>query len=254
MSSLICKFFTQEMTNELPPVHTLKHKQITNLQSIGVKKALNDRNQLKESTLQPINKTSTNQIGRQIAETEAHKTKLTALQEHTKPNKPVQLPRLQLIENALQLGKRNSGTPTKRNSSLDLAQIRSLEKDQQSKHAPKQWKLSDFEIGKGLGKGKFGRVYLAREKASGYIVALKAIFKAELESNSVEQQLRREIEIQCRLKHQNILRLYGYFHDAKCVYLILEYAPNGEVYRALRTGRTFSEELAAKVIFPDFNL
>ncbi|GLT67620.1 hypothetical protein SLA2020_399140 [Shorea laevis] len=27
----------------------------------------------------------------------------------------------------------------------------------------KQWSLQDFEIGKPLGKGKFGRVYLARE-------------------------------------------------------------------------------------------
>lgn len=27
----------------------------------------------------------------------------------------------------------------------------------------KQWSISDFDIGKPLGKGKFGRVYLARE-------------------------------------------------------------------------------------------
>ena len=33
--------------------------------------------------------------------------------------------------------------------------------------------LSDFDIGKPLGKGKFGNVYLAREKKSKFIVALK---------------------------------------------------------------------------------
>lgn len=33
--------------------------------------------------------------------------------------------------------------------------------------------LSDFEIGKPLGRGKFGNVYLAREKETKYIVALK---------------------------------------------------------------------------------
>ena len=41
---------------------------------------------------------------------------------------------------------------------------------------PKQehrWQLSDFDIGKPLGKGKFGNVYLARERSSKYIVALK---------------------------------------------------------------------------------
>jgi len=42
----------------------------------------------------------------------------------------------------------------------------------------KQWTLTDFDIGKPLGRGKFGNVYLAREKQSKYIVALKVLFKA----------------------------------------------------------------------------
>jgi hypothetical protein len=37
----------------------------------------------------------------------------------------------------------------------------------------RRWQLSEFDIGKPLGKGKFGNVYLAREKSSKYIVALK---------------------------------------------------------------------------------
>lgn len=39
--------------------------------------------------------------------------------------------------------------------------------------AGKQWQLSDFDIGKPLGRGKFGNVYLAREKKSKFVVALK---------------------------------------------------------------------------------
>jgi hypothetical protein len=35
------------------------------------------------------------------------------------------------------------------------------------------WQLDDFDIGRPLGRGKFGNVYLAREKRSQYIVALK---------------------------------------------------------------------------------
>ena len=72
------------------------------------------------------------------------------------------------------------------------------------------WQLSDFEVGKPLGKGKFGRVYLAREKRTKFIVALKVLFKSELRKNRVEHQLRREIEIQSHLDHDNILRLYGW--------------------------------------------
>lgn len=63
-----------------------------------------------------------------------------------------------------------------------------------------RWSLKDFEIGKQLGKGKFGHVYLARERRSGFIVALKIIYKAELEKAKVEKQLRREIEIQSHLR------------------------------------------------------
>ena len=44
--------------------------------------------------------------------------------------------------------------------------------------------------------GKFGNVYLAREKRSKYIVALKVLFKSQLQKGGVEHQLRREIEIQ----------------------------------------------------------
>lgn len=35
------------------------------------------------------------------------------------------------------------------------------------------WQLEDFDIGRPLGRGKFGNVYLAREKKSKFIVALK---------------------------------------------------------------------------------
>lgn len=113
-----------------------------------------------------------------------------------------------------------------------------------------RWKLEDFDIGRPLGKGKFGNVYLAREKASKYIVALKVLFKSQLQKAQVEHQLRREIEIQSHLRHPNILRLFGYFYDECRVYLILEFAPKGELYKSLKQqpeGR-FEESISAKYI------
>lgn len=103
-----------------------------------------------------------------------------------------------------------------------------MQQQQQEEQQPlRRWHLTDFDIGKPLGRGKFGNVYLAREKASKYIVALKVLFKHQLQQHHVEHQLRREIEIQSHLRHKNILRLYGYFYDANRVYLILEYAAKG---------------------------
>merc|ERR1719284_1859438 len=113
-----------------------------------------------------------------------------------------------------------------------------------------RWKLEDFDIGRPLGKGKFGNVYLAREKKSKYIVALKVLFKSQLQKAQVEHQLRREIEIQSHLRHPNILRLFGYFYDESRVYLILEYAPRGELYKSLQKQpkQRFDEPRSAKYI------
>lgn len=113
---------------------------------------------------------------------------------------------------------------------------------------PRHMGLNDFEIGRALGKGKFGNVYLAREKQSKYIVALKVLSKQQLIKHNVQHQLRREIEIQAHLQHRNILQLFGYFYDETRVYLILEYAPRGELYKKLRECEKFDEKLSATYI------
>lgn len=112
----------------------------------------------------------------------------------------------------------------------------------------KRWSLSDFEIGKPLGTGKFGRVYLAREKKTKHIVAIKVLQKSQLLKAHVDHQLRREIEIQSHLRHPNILRMYGYFYDDTRIYLILEYCPGGELYKKLVQRVRFSERTSAGFI------
>ncbi|XP_061641746.1 aurora kinase A [Phyllopteryx taeniolatus] len=120
--------------------------------------------------------------------------------------------------------------------------------DSSSSKSRKRWSLESFEIGRPLGKGKFGNVYLARERETKFILALKVLFKKQLEKAGVEHQLRREVEIQSHLRHPNILRLYGYFHDESRVYLILEYAPKGELFGELQRCRFFTEDRSATYI------
>ena len=52
-----------------------------------------------------------------------------------------------------------------------------------------RWSLESFEVGRPLGRGKFGNVYMAREKASGAVVALKIIFKKQVDKHGVLPQL-----------------------------------------------------------------
>ncbi|CAF0824830.1 unnamed protein product [Didymodactylos carnosus] len=107
------------------------------------------------------------------------------------------------------------------------------------------WSINDFEIGQPLGKGRFGYVYCGREKRTRFLVALKILFKTQLKNSKMEQQVKREIEIQSNLKHPNVLRLYGFFHDDQRIYLLLEYAPGGELYRRMQKEKVLMESEAA---------
>ena len=76
----------------------------------------------------------------------------------------------------------------------------------------------------------------------------QAIKKKQLLKAGVEHQLRREIEIQSHLRQKNILRMFGYFFDEKRIYIILEFAPGGELYKQLTTRGHFSEGTTARYI------
>jgi|EP00670_Eutreptiella_braarudii_P006061 serine/threonine protein kinase len=115
--------------------------------------------------------------------------------------------------------------------------------------SPHDLKLSDFDIGKRMGHGKYGSVYLARERRTRFICALKVLKKKELLNDGVEHQLQREIEIQTNVRHKHVLRLYAYFHDATRIYLVLEFAEKGELYGHLQKMTRFEEPLAAKFVY-----
>nr|ACI01432.1 serine/threonine protein kinase A [Euglena gracilis] len=126
--------------------------------------------------------------------------------------------------------------------------VMAMDEDSSKFHSPDGLKLSDFDIGKRLGHGKYGSVYLARERRTKFLCALKVLKKKELTADAVEHQLRREIEIQTNVRHRHVLRLYAYFHDATRIYLVLEFAEKGELYGHLQRMTRFPEPLAAKFI------
>ncbi|ETW06063.1 AUR protein kinase, variant [Aphanomyces invadans] len=143
------------------------------------------------------------------------------------------------------------------NDELDGAEAATTTSDFQQPEAKgqcaataKSWTIHDFDIGRSLGRGKFGQVYLAREKASRRILAIKTLEKEQLRVGGVVQQLRREVEIHSRIRHKNILPLYATFQDDARVYLVLRYAPRGDLFTALHnapSGR-FDERSSARII------
>ena len=63
-----------------------------------------------------------------------------------------------------------------------------------------------------LGKGGFGRVITARSRRTGALFAVKSVPLADLCEEDLAQ-LRTEIEIQRKLEHPNIVRIYEVFED-----------------------------------------
>ena len=131
-------------------------------------------------------------------------------------------------------------------SSVDTS-TESMENSPSNQDTERPWDIKDFTLGKPLGKGKFGNVYSARQKSSSKQVALKVLFKAPMVSAKCVHNLRREVEIQHRLRHRNIVQLYGYFHDTKNVFLILEYLNGGELFKVMqKTGGFLPESLCKR--------
>ncbi len=107
--------------------------------------------------------------------------------------------------------------------------------------------MNDFTSIQAIGSGKFGKVFRAIEKHSQKAVALKVVVKTTLEKFDFFTQMKKELEIQWRLQHPNIVRLYGYFYDEQNIYTVLEYCQGGNLFQRLRREKNF-DEVKAKVI------
>lgn len=108
--------------------------------------------------------------------------------------------------------------------------------------------IEDFEIGRYLGRGKYGLVYLAREQSSKLVVALKVLYKSYIKSEHVEGQVRRELDIHLNIRHIHIIRLYTWFQDDTRIFLVLEVAPYGELYQRLQQFGKFPLPVVSKII------
>jgi serine/threonine protein kinase len=94
---------------------------------------------------------------------------------------------------------------------------------QQAPQIDKALSISQFRLGKKLGSGRFGNVYLAEERHTRTIWALKVMNKQKIREADMVDQVFWEIKLQIYMNHPNILKLYGFFDDAKNIYLVLEY-------------------------------
>ena len=63
-------------------------------------------------------------------------------------------------------------------------------------------KIQDFDLGKVLGEGCFGKVYLAHHKDSGFIVGLKSLTRPAPTDQVASDMLKREVHFHHAVHHQ----------------------------------------------------
>ena len=96
---------------------------------------------------------------------------------------------------------------------------------------------------KQLGSGSFGRVFLVSHNETKQLFAQKVIDKRKLlMSYGKLDIIYNEINIHSKLDHENIIKLYNFNEDNENINIIMEYAPNGNLYELITKEKTgFSE-------------
>nr|XP_023682015.1 serine/threonine-protein kinase SIK2-like isoform X2 [Paramormyrops kingsleyae] len=102
-----------------------------------------------------------------------------------------------------------------------------------------------YDIERTLGKGNFAVVKLARHRITKTEVAIKIIDKTQLDAVNLEK-VYREVQIMKMLDHPHIIKLYQVMETRNMLYLVTEYARNGEIFDYLASHGRLSEPEARR--------
>jgi serine/threonine protein kinase len=101
---------------------------------------------------------------------------------------------------------------------------------------------NDFEILANLGTGAFGKVYKVKNKKNKLIYAIKQVSKKQIKAQKMVSQINNEIRIMYSVNHENIIKLFTHFEEDDYIYLVIEYAPGGQLWYKLNQVGRFDEE------------
>ncbi len=100
--------------------------------------------------------------------------------------------------------------------------------------------LGPYKIGKRLGKGGMGSVYRGENEQTQQIAAIKALAPQLATSEGFRERFEAEIESLKTLRHEGIVRLYGYGEEAGTLFYAMELVDGRSLEEELKAGRRFN--------------
>ncbi len=94
-------------------------------------------------------------------------------------------------------------------------------------------RIEDYELGACLGQGSVGEIFAATEKSTEKQVAIKILLLAVSQDPVIRSRFEREIVILERLRHRNIVEVYGGGITNGRVFYAMEYVDAGSVKELL---------------------
>ena len=101
---------------------------------------------------------------------------------------------------------------------------------------------SFYMIGKQLGKGAFGKVYLGLHRLTGLKVAIKAIDKSIIQDERTRRKVFQEVYVMKKISHPNVIRLLEVFESTRHLMIVLEYSGGGDLLQLVKNREFLSEE------------
>lgn len=111
---------------------------------------------------------------------------------------------------------------------------------------------SQFRILQQLGKGHFATVYLCVERSTGTQFAVKRFEKRPGDSQSKTDGLQQEIGVLKAISHPNVLCLQETYDEEDGVYIVLELAPEGELFNTIIMKQKLTEDESRSVFIQLF--
>ncbi|KAI4103299.1 MAG: hypothetical protein L6R37_003927 [Teloschistes peruensis] len=111
---------------------------------------------------------------------------------------------------------------------------------------------TQYRILQQLGKGHFATVYLCVERSTGTQFAVKRFEKRPGDSQSKTDGLQQEIGVLKAISHPNVLCLQETYDEDDGVYIVLELAPEGELFNTIVMKQKLTEDESRSVFIQLF--